>query len=138
VLIVGIISLFVDLPILDPILSLMITAYILVNAISRLRDSAKLFLQGVPDEVDLDVIQQALRDIDGVISIHHTHIWSLDGEHNVFTAHLVVADNASPEIVKRVRKEGIVALQDIELEHVTIAVEYESEECEMRSADEAA
>ncbi|MAS37984.1 MAG: cation transporter [Anaerolineaceae bacterium] len=132
VLIVGIVSLFVDLPILDPILSILITLYVLVNVLNRLRQSVRLFLQAVPENIDLPAIEQSLRDIEGVRSIHHTHIWSLDGERHVFTAHLVVDDAATSDAVIRIRQAGQRVVENLNLEHVTIAVEYEREACEMR------
>lgn len=132
VLIVGIISLFVDLPILDPLLSVLITAYILINVVNRLRHSARLFLQGVPESVDLEQVEHDLRAIDGVQSLHHTHIWSLDGVHAVISAHLVVSDHTSWEAVMRIRKDAETVLEELNPEHLTIAVEYESEDCTMR------
>lgn len=133
VLIVGVVSLFADLPILDPILSVLITAYVLVKVVGRLRQSARVFLQAVPEDVDMQEIEQRLHAIAGVKSTHHTHIWSLDGEHNVFTTHLVVNDAASKEEVMRIRQESQRAIQDLRVEHFTIAVEYESEDCAMRT-----
>ncbi len=133
VLIVGVVSLFADLPILDPILSVLITAYVLVKVVGRLRQSARVFLQAVPEDVDMQEIEQRLHAIAGVKSTHHTHVWSLDGEHNVFTTHLVVDDAASKADVMRIRQDSQRAIQDLHVEHFTIAVEYESEDCAMRT-----
>lgn len=132
VLIVGIVSLFVDVPILDPILSLMITTFVLFNVLSRLRQSVRLFLQAIPESIDLSGIEQTLRQIDGVRSTHHTHIWSLDGEHNVFTTHLVVADDTKPAAIMRIRTQANEAITDLHMEHITVAIEYESENCAMQ------
>jgi cobalt-zinc-cadmium efflux system protein len=133
VLIVGMVSLFADLPILDPILSILITGYMLVKVVGRLRHSVRVFLQAVPEGVDMGAIEQRLLAIPGVKSTHHTHIWSLDGEHHVFTTHLVVDDAASKEEVMRIRQDSQQAIHDLHVEHFTIAVEYESEECAMRN-----
>jgi cobalt-zinc-cadmium efflux system protein len=133
VLIVGLVSLFADLPILDPILSILITGYMLVKVVGRLRHSVRVFLQAVPEGVDMGAIEQRLLAIPGVKSTHHTHIWSLDGEHHVFTTHLVVDDAASKEEVMRIRQDSQQAIHDLHVEHFTIAVEYESEECAMRN-----
>lgn len=133
VLIVGMVSLFADLPILDPILSILITGYMLVKVVGRLRHSVRVFLQAVPEGVDMAAIEQRLLAIPGVKSTHHTHIWSLDGEHHVFTTHLVVDDAASKEEVMRIRQDSQQAIHDLHVEHFTIAVEYESEECAMRN-----
>lgn len=133
VLIVGIVSLFVDLPILDPILSILITLYVLANVVGRLRKTLRVFLQAVPEDVDLKAIEQRLGDIAGVKSTHHTHIWSLDAEHHVFTTHLVVDDETPSADIVRIRKAGQDTIADLHMEHVTIAVEYESESCNMRA-----
>jgi cobalt-zinc-cadmium efflux system protein len=51
----------------------------------------------------------------------------------VFTTHLVVDDAASKEEVMRIRQDSQQAIHDLHVEHFTIAVEYESEECAMRN-----
>ncbi len=137
VLIVGIVSLFVDLPILDPILSILITLYILVNVLGRLRSIARLFLQSVPQEADLGTITSRLEAISGVCSTHHVHIWSLDGQHNVLTAHLVVDEDTSREDTIRIKREATAALDalDLELEHITLEIEYANDDCSMQNTD---
>jgi cobalt-zinc-cadmium efflux system protein len=74
VLIVGLVSLFADLPILDPILSILITGYMLVKVVGRLRHSVRVFLQAVPEGVDMGAIEQRLLAIPGVKSTHHAHL----------------------------------------------------------------
>jgi len=84
VLIVAIILNFKDIHYLDPALSLLITAYILLGVIGRLKETLFIFLQGVPYNVDLIDIEKQILNIESVQSSHHTHIWSLEGEHHVF------------------------------------------------------
>ena len=124
VLIVGIILLFVDAPILDPLLSILITAYILYNVVKKLQDAVRLFLQGSPLEVDVTEIQSQLEAINGVQSVHHTHIWSLDGEHNVFTTHLVVDNATSRDDYISIKQQAAQIVQPLHLEHATIEIEY--------------
>lgn len=97
VLIVGIVSLFIDVPILDPLLSVFITLFILYNVFNKLLETVNLSLQAVPAEIDMAGLNDRLLRVDGVESAHHTHVWSLDGEHHVFTSHIVVDENASRE-----------------------------------------
>ncbi len=61
VLVVGIVSLFADLPILDPLLSLLITLYVLSNVVGNLKQAALLFLQAVPAEIDLEALENQMR-----------------------------------------------------------------------------
>src|ERR1035437_3073597 len=56
--------------------------YVLYNVQSNLRKPLQLFLQAVPGTVDIPEIEKKLMAIDKVKSVHHIHVWSLDGEHN--------------------------------------------------------
>ncbi len=90
VLVVSVILQFVDWPILDPLLSVGFTLFILVNVIRNLWETGKIFLQAVPDKTLHNEIRHKLLNIDGISDIHHQHLWSLDGEQHVLTAHLVI------------------------------------------------
>lgn len=131
VLIVGIISLFVDLPILDPILSILITLYILTNAVSKLRRSVRLFLQASPRDIDTRKIEGQIQQIDGVAGTHHTHIWSLDGEHNVFTSHVQLEDGFTIKRAEDVKAQIKDVIRDLDLEHATIELEFSDNDCSM-------
>lgn len=91
VLVVGIVLSVTDIHILDPILSILITGYVLFNVIPKLRRTLSVFLQSVPEHVDMDAIVLAIEEVDRV-STHHVHIWSLDGARHVLTAHVVVGE----------------------------------------------
>lgn len=131
VLVVGIVSLFVDLPVLDPLLSILITSYVLYNVVGKLRDTLKLFLQAVPDHIDPRDIERRLRRVGGVQDVHHMHIWSLDGEHHVFSAHLVVDAALSKDDAMCVKQDCRAAIRDLDLSHVTIEIEYGGQDCSM-------
>jgi len=90
VLIVSIVLLFVEWPILDPILSIAFTLFILINVAKITLVTIKLFLQAVPDKTLRSNVYQDLLSLDHVTDVHHMHFWSLDGEHHVLTAHLVL------------------------------------------------
>ncbi|MGA9533780.1 MAG: cation diffusion facilitator family transporter [Anaerolineales bacterium] len=132
VLIVGVTLLFVDIPILDPILSIVFTGYVLYNVIRNLRGTASLFLQAVPEEMELDAVIERFRQLPHVQATHHTHIWSLDGEHHVLTAHIVVEDETTPGEIVDIKCDLRALTQEFSLEHTTFEIEYESEECGMR------
>jgi len=132
VLIVSIVLLFVDVPILDPLLSIAITLYVLFNVLRNLNNTIRLFLQGVPKDVDIEAIKAQLQAIPGVRSTHHTHVWSLDGEHHVLSTHLVVDGAATREDVYRVKGAAIRLFDEDAYEHVTIEIEYEDEGCRLR------
>jgi cobalt-zinc-cadmium efflux system protein len=134
VLIVSLSLMVTDLEILDPLLSILITAYVLVNVIRNLRKTVAIFLQAVPADLDIHAVEHELAAIPRVRSTHHTHAWSLDGEHHVLTTHLVVASDASKADVVQVKADALRLLQRVDLEHTTIEIEYEDENCRMREA----
>lgn len=132
VLIVGITLLFFDIPVLDPILSILITLYVLYNVIGNLKKTLALFLQASPESVDIEEIKAQLLAIDDVKSTHHTHLWSLDGEHHVLSTHLVIAKEATKEKMLAVKSRCKELCRTHHFEHITIELEFEDEDCLMR------
>ena len=132
VLIVAIVMQFKDWPVLDPVLSIGFTLFILFNVIRNLISTVKLFFQASPDNDLLQNVTDKLLELDAVSDLHHLHIWSLDGEHHVATVHVVSQFESKAEYLEL--KESVSnALQEFELSHTTIEIELTSEEC--RDAD---
>ncbi len=131
VLVVSVVLRLHDIPILDPLLSIVITLYVLYNVAGNLKKTSALFLQAVPDEFDVEEIEAALYAIDDVCDVHHTHVWSLDGEHHVLTTHLVLEDTVTKQTAMDVKCEAKAALADLDLTHLTIEIEYGGESCSM-------
>ncbi len=129
VLVVAIILKFYQTPYLDPALSLFITAYILWNVIRRLRETLMLFLQGAPKDVNLQSLQDKLLSIPNVASLHHTHIWSLDGERHVFTTHVKLEEIQGLATLLRIKQQMKAALKPYGFAHYTIEVELSAEDC---------
>jgi len=123
VLIASIVMWFRDVPILDPILSVGITAYVLWNVGKRLKETLTILLQGVPEDLDLATVEETIRSVPGVCDVHHTHIWTQDGEHHVLTSHVVAADADSYEAVSALRLAVKEAIRVSGIRHATIEVE---------------
>jgi cobalt-zinc-cadmium efflux system protein len=134
VLIVGVTLLFRDIHVLDPLLSILITAYVLFNVARNLRKTLALFLQAVPEEVDLNQIEAMLLSRPNVNSLHHTHVWSLDGEHHVLTTHLVVSDETTAQAIIDLKCDVRDLTASLNFEHTTLEIEFDSEDCAMRLA----
>ncbi len=131
VLIAGIIMFFYDLPILDPILSIAITIYILYNVITYFKTTILLFLQAVPEDIDVNQVIDSFLKIDGVVSSHHTHIWSLDSEHHVLSTHLVVDKNQTIDQVVAIKQQARQAIEPFNIEHITIEIDFREEDCSL-------
>ncbi|GAB1266568.1 cation diffusion facilitator family transporter [Aurantivibrio infirmus] len=129
VLVVAIILFFFEAPILDPLLSIGFTLFILLNVLKNVFSTAKLFLQGVPnDNLRGDLFRQ-LKQFEVVADVHHLHLWSLDGEHHVLTAHLVIKSSLNPPEQLTLKKQIAQSLKSYELEHTTIELEFPEENC---------
>ncbi|MGC9360762.1 MAG: cation diffusion facilitator family transporter [Anaerolineae bacterium] len=132
VLLVSIVLLFADLAVLDPILSIVVGGFVLVNAGRYLHRAGRLLLQGVPHDVDLAALQARLVSIQGVVAVHHAHFWSLDGEHHVFSVHLVVLAGTTPANAIAIKCAAREMLHGLGIEHSTIEIEWEGETCGAR------
>ena len=130
VLIVSISLLISDIHILDPILSILISLYVLYNIVRNLRKTLALFLQAVPDAIELAEVEHALQQIPQVLSAHHTHFWSLDGENHVLTTHLIIDNDAGKEDLRRIKRDVREITRGIPLSHSTVELEFEAD-CSM-------
>jgi cobalt-zinc-cadmium efflux system protein len=131
VLVVSVVLLFVDLPVLDPILSILITAFVIFNVFKNLRETIAVFLQSVPQEVDVREIERKLGSIPGVVSTHHTHVWSLDGENHVLTTHINLGPTPPRELASEIKKEIKAILEPHGFAHLTVEIEFGEEDCVM-------
>jgi len=120
-----------DLPVLDPLLSVVIALYVLYRAIAGLANTMRLFLQGVPPNVDLGNVEEALGALEGVCEVHHAHAWSLDGDHHVFSSHLVVAGETPLHEALEIKHRAKHVVAAHGFDHVTIEVEYGDQDCSM-------
>jgi cobalt-zinc-cadmium efflux system protein len=123
VLVASVIMLFWDLPVLDPALSLLITAYVLWNVVRHLRRVLAILLQAVPGEIRLEEIEERIRAVPGICDVHHTHVWTQDGEHHVLTTHVVPDTTVSLEDAAALRASIRDRLRGLGVQHATIEVE---------------
>ena len=130
VLIGSIVMLFADLPWIDPALSIFITIYILFNVLRNLKETLYIFLQGVPENLSIEKIEALINEKTNVLNAYHTHIWSLDGEKNLSSLHIIVKDNSTRQDIIDMKKNIRELLKENGIEHVTIEVDFKTEEFE--------
>jgi len=130
ILVVGIIYMFKKIPILDPILSILITSYILYNVFSNFKKILKIFLQAVPADLSIEEIEKLITEKTEVITVHHTHMWSLDGENNMLSTHIVVEDELNNSEINDIKEKIRDLLIEHNINHVTIEVDFRSEVCD--------
>lgn len=134
VLLIGsIVLMFTDFYILDPILSIGIALYILYHVVINVKQIMNIFLQAVPRNLSIEKITEELSDIQGVDSVHHLHLWSLEGEKNMLSTHITVADDVTRETIIEIKKSVTQKLHEQGINHVTIEIEFASEKCESQN-----
>ncbi len=124
VLIGAVVMRFTDWALLDPILSIGVAIFILVNAIKNLKTVLDIFLEKTPASVSVEGLENELCKIDGVKGVHHIHLRSLDG-HNIYATMHIVTDGDPHTIKEFVRKE----LNEHGITHSTLELEIPDEHC---------
>lgn len=122
ILVGGVVIYFWKIYILDPLMAIGLNAFILYNVTKNLKEAINILLQGVPKHINLEAVKNDITAIKGVIGLHDIHIWSLERETDIFTAHIVLDDEThkSTEPIKQTIKE---TLQKHHIEHSTIELE---------------
>ena len=122
VLIIALVMRYTEIRVLDPLLSVAIAVFVIGKTVRNIQKSSTIFLQGVPLHIDLPAVKEALLGIEGVLEVHDVHVWSLEGEMDIFTGHVVVDDRLlqDPDATKeRIKK----VLESVHIEHSTIELE---------------
>lgn len=118
---------FFDLPFIDPLLSIVISIYILVNVTRSIRESMQIFLQASPENIDVTHVRERLLRLPEIEDIHDMHVWSADGNYNIMTMHVVLKEEISS--LARLKNEIRSIVHEENIEHATIEFEYSDETC---------
>ncbi|QTD37676.1 cation transporter [Polaribacter batillariae] len=130
VLMASIVMQYYDVPVLDPILSILIALFILYNVFKNGKESIRIILQGAPLKISVDDIKTKILQHTTIKSMHDCHLWSMDGEYNVFTAHLIIEESLNREAQIALKTEVRRILHDnFHLEHITLEIELTNEDC---------
>ncbi len=124
VLIGAVVIKFTDFVLIDPIVSIGVSLFIMIHACLNLREITVPLLEKAPGNINTEVVKEQLKNVDGVLNVHHIHIWSLDGQNNCATMHFVT-DSSSHLIKETIRSE----LKKIGINHITIETETQGENC---------
>ena len=108
---------------IDPILSILVALLILRSAWHLVKRSAHILLEGAPEWLDKDRMQERLVErVPAVNSIHHVHVWGLTPQHLMLTMHVALTGNP-PEPTAVVRRIKGVLREDFGISHSTIEIE---------------
>ena len=127
VLIGAIVMRFTGFTLIDPIMSIGVAIFILVNAVRGLGSALNVFLERVPNGVDIDEVKEHILEVEGVKDVHHVHVWTMDGDAHYATMHIVA--NADFE---RIKKEVKAEFYEHGIVHATLEIETPDEHCHER------
>jgi cobalt-zinc-cadmium efflux system protein len=130
ILVGAIIMYFFNVPFIDPLLSVGIAFFILFNVYKNIRQTLHIILQGIPAEINIDEITEHLQQFKDIEDIHDLHVWSVDGNYNILTVHVVM--NKLLEIEKIAELKGKIreSLKQKGIQHATIEFETSDERCD--------
>lgn len=114
---------------IDSALSFGIGALILWSAFGIVRETLNILLEGTPRGMKLELIEAAMRSVDGVNDVHDLHVWSIGSETHALSCHIAIADippSASERILHDVKER---LYHDFKIDHTTI--QFEHVECEV-------
>lgn len=133
VLVGAVVMLFADLPIIDPVLSLAIAAFVLFNVYRNIKPALKIILQGAPEGVTEEAVRRLVLSEAEVVDVHDYHLWTLDGEHHILTMHVVVGESMDLKRAEVLKEKIKGRLRSLDISHATIEVEFNPECCEQQS-----
>lgn len=133
VLVVSVVMMFVDLPILDPLLSIAIAGWILYNVYFNLRDTLRIFLQGVPDGIDTTSLTAEIEALPHVLQVHDLHLWTMNGQEHIGSLHIVYSRDLEDSTRERCLLKSEVRHIALHhgIGHLTIELDPEGESCGM-------
>lgn len=105
---------------IDPLLSLVIVVVIAYSAWGLLRDSVRIALDAVPKEINIDKVEEFLKNMDGVEEVHDLHIWAMSTTETALTAHLVMPNGNTDDFLYNLRDK---LHEKFEISHTTIQIE---------------
>lgn len=121
---------FWDLPIVDPILGLMLSAWIFWNVTKNLKEGFKIFLQATPFGLDIAKIEVHLKSFASIAEAHHTHIWSIDGETHILTTHVVLKKQVDWDEISKLKSDIKMSLHEkYQIAEATIEFEVSGDVC---------
>ncbi len=124
---------FYQLPIIDPLLSVLIACYIIYNVYSNLKESFKIILQANPPSVNEKQLANEIKQIADVADVHDMHSWSMDGSYHVMTIHVVLKKHTEASRHTAIKTEVRKIMSDHRVNHVTIEIDTCAENCELEN-----
>lgn len=105
----------------DPIISVVVALLIVKSAWDVINHTVHILLEGTPQTINFEEVQETLRSIEGVVNVHDLHVWTITSGLDSLSCHLLIGDDADPQAIL---KETITKIKErFKIQHTTIQVE---------------
>jgi cobalt-zinc-cadmium efflux system protein len=116
---------------IDPLLSVAIALFVLYNASRNIVSVLKIFLQAIPASFDEQALAAELKALPEVVNVHDMHAWTMDGEKNVLSLHLVVNRSMDMTGLNNLLQKAETIIRKQNIQHPTIQIETEGAPCKL-------
>ncbi|MCE3009129.1 MAG: cation diffusion facilitator family transporter [Proteobacteria bacterium] len=117
-------------PRIDALMAIGLSCWVVWNVVKNLRVTLSVFLQETPHGVKLSEVEKVIKEIPQVRDFHHLHVWSLDGEKHILTAHLVVDHGLTASAVIELKQKAKAILEhQFQIFESTLEIEFLGEDC---------
>ncbi len=114
---------------IDPLLSIIICIVIIASTWNLLKESLRLSLDGVPENVDIEKVKKEILQTNGVKNLHHLHIWAISTTQNALTVHLEVDIKITIEQTFKLKDTLKHELEHLNIHHTTFEMEFDNDKC---------
>lgn len=126
---------FFDIKILDALLSLLFSIFIVLHVVKNLKSILEVFLEKVPKGFSVEKISAELSKTKHVKNIHHVHLWSLEGNIPIVTLHARLSHKVSIDESVSIMTNLQEDLKKLGIKHSTIQIEYFDDQCDESDCD---
>lgn len=117
---------------IDSLLSLIVAAVIFFSTWKLLKDTLRLSLDGVPENIHINELKSAAMQVEGVKDFHHIHVWAISTTENALTAHVVLQQDVSSQQEQAIKQLVKHAMQHQNIHHITLETERDNQPCEAK------
>jgi cobalt-zinc-cadmium efflux system protein len=114
---------------LDMLMSLLIVLVIFYSTWNLFKDSLSLTLDGVPKGINLQNVIEEIKEVEGVIDVHHLHVWAISTSQNAMTTHIIINAATGLEQQNLIKKNIKHELEHVNIQHATLEFESDNENC---------
>lgn len=120
-IIAGLLIFFFNWSLADPIASVLVALLIIVSGVRITKDSLHILMEGKPQNINVDKIEEVLLELRGVKDVHDLHVWSITSEFPSLSCHLVVNDAIDRDQLLQAANK--VIKENFDISHCTIQIE---------------